>query len=107
MEVVIGRGRYTLEDALPLLEKFEKGHVPVKQLNLFVGNDPADTAAFHKAIDDVAVKVDIQPGELLLVNENALFHRARAGNIENIPSSYKHFTRLLVHNAGAPIHSLH
>jgi hypothetical protein len=58
-----------------------------------------------EAIDRYSTKVDLRPGDLLVVNENGLFHRAHSGDsnmISQIPRSNT-YSRFLLHQSGAPV----
>jgi hypothetical protein len=67
--------------------------------------DPKLTQMFLDAVEKYSVKVDLQPGDLLALNENAVFHRAHNGvpeHIHVIPKSQK-WSRVFMHNAGTPV----
>lgn len=58
----------------------------------------------QKAMRKHTAKVDLQPGDLLVVDEERLFHRASLGDdghIRNIPKE-RNYSRILLHNAGSP-----
>lgn len=95
----------SLEELLKELKKPTTSPGFVMGVNL--ASDPKtnpSAAAFMQAFERRSALVDLQPGDLLVVNENQMFHRAHHGDqakIEAIPPAQT-YSRILLHNAGTP-----
>lgn len=62
-------------------------------------------SAFNDALSACSIKVNLQPGDLLLLDEHSLFHGAQRGDVNKISQipSKQLTSRFLIHNAGAPV----
>jgi hypothetical protein len=56
---------------------------------------------FEDAVDRYSAKIDLQPGQLLILDEGRMFHRAHKGNASLVPQDNR-FTRILIRTAGTP-----
>lgn len=58
-----------------------------------------------QAMERYSTKVDIQPGDLLIFDQQSLFHQAHLGDteiIDRIPSHHR-YSRMVIHSAGTPV----
>lgn len=67
----------------------------------FVSQVSCDHPSFYKAIAAHSARVNLQPGDLLVINENAMFHKAHEGTVSHIllPTTV---SRVIIHHAGGP-----
>jgi hypothetical protein len=78
-------------------------HGIVTRISMFNVSDPAEMKlrrSLVEAVDRHSVKVNLQPGDLLFMDEDHMFHRAYRGDASAIPPR-NFVSRILVRNAAA------
>lgn len=88
--------RGTLQDVLPQLRKEKDGEGTF--LLVLAAADKREDAKLEKILKPHSEMVDLQPGQLLLVNEHYIFHRGHMGHPELVENAAH--TRIMVRTSG-------
>lgn len=91
-----------LEEVKPIKNTLQSGKPLFQGINII--DDAYDVDALTDAISNNATTKNLQPGDVMVVNENTTYHMAHFGDemmIHKIPKTQK-FSRILYHISGAP-----
>lgn len=75
----------------------------VNDIRLVDSNNPSDIRQLDSAIKQYGKKIPLEIGDILILNEDSMFHRAHVGDLSIIEQLSQDTTRWLIHNGGAPI----